>query len=47
MNMVKEITSLTHVIGQASLLEFQVFQIGVSNQKVPLNDNRKKNPLGF
>jgi hypothetical protein len=47
MSMVKEITSLTHVIGQTSLLEFQVFQIGFSNQKVPQNDNSKKNPLVF
>jgi hypothetical protein len=32
---------------QLTLLEFQVFQTGFLDQKIPQNDNGKKNPLVF
>jgi hypothetical protein len=34
-------------MGLRSLLEFQVFQIGFSNQKIPQSDMRSKNHFGF
>lgn len=38
--------SLIHSM-QLTLLEFQVFQTKFSNQKIPQNDNSKKNLLIF
>ncbi len=32
---------------QLTLLDFQVFLIGFINQKIPQNENGKKNPLVF
>jgi hypothetical protein len=34
-------------MGLKSLLEFQVFQTGLSNQKIPQNDKGSKNHFGF